>query len=189
MAMVVLLGMTLIGAGGCSTGVSTVAIPSTADTDRVCHMFSAAAVRTVSGEKAPAVEDQEFLVDSAAGRLSDGRCVLRAGDVYLRADLRWKPTAADRAEARSDLSSPPKDVTVRSIPDGEGIGFVRTTRAAKGQVVGALLRGQYELALVLTGVPEPRDSLTDAQALILQMADALAIPVSESAERPKAPRG
>ncbi|MDQ1286449.1 MAG: hypothetical protein QG622_14 [Actinomycetota bacterium] len=185
----VLMCVMLVGVSGCATGVSTTAIPSVAGTDRICRMFSEAAVRTVAGGKDPKVTQSHVNVEPQEGSLLGSVCVIEAGDMYLKVNVNWQGDPGIRAREKAELALPPSDEKVRVFPAEAGVGYISTTRAREAGIDGTLLRGQYKLTVSLNNVPAPRDAIADAQALVLQVTDALAIPVSESAARPKAPRG
>ncbi|MDQ1286447.1 MAG: hypothetical protein QG622_12 [Actinomycetota bacterium] len=168
-------------------GVSATVIPSTVGSDRVCRMLSASDVRTVAGSVQPKVRRENINLDPVQGWLLGAACILDAGDVSLSLTVDWVSQAADRTRAKAELSTP-ADSDARMFPAEAGTGFVRTTRSTPSEVSGSLLRGQYRIDVSLAGAPKVRDAAADAQALVLQVAEALAIPVSESAARPKAPR-
>lgn len=188
-AAVVLVVAVVAGTVGCDRG-SNAPVPTTIPTaagDRICRMVSGESVRTIAGGAKPSVRNAHLGTEPGTGYLTTGVCELRAGDVYLKLNVNWRPSESDRSRARDDLSRLPSDETSRAFPAEQGIGFVTTTRASPGQIDGGLLRGQYQLGVVLAGVSDSRDRLADAQALLLQAAGALALPVAASAPRPGVP--
>jgi hypothetical protein len=152
-------------------------------------MFSRSAVRTVGGGEEPKVTDSNVNAQPDNGALIGAVCVVEAGDLYVKVNVNWRSAPGQRARAKADLASPPPDERTKAFPSSEGVGYVRTTDAHEGEIDGSLLRGQYTADIVLSGVPESRDRLADAQALLSQAVDALNIPVDENAPRPTARQG
>lgn len=172
-----------VGLAGCGS-VPTTPIASTAGDDRICRMLSRPAVRTAAGGEEPKVTKSHVNQQPGDGALIGAVCVVEAGDLYLKVNVNWQSLPGRLDQDRAELASPPPDEGARVFPPSEGVGYVRVAGASEGEIDGSLLRGRYRLDIVLIGVPEPRDRLADAQALLLQAADALGVPVDESAPRP-----
>jgi hypothetical protein len=175
------LAVAVTGAAGCDR-VSQDPIPTTVSGKRICGLFSDRDVRTVSGAD-PHVRSQHVNPEPVTGYLLDAVCEIDAGDVYVRVNVTWYPPVS-RAEIRADLSQP-LDGDARAFPADQGIGSVRTEQSAVKNIYGALLRGQYKINIQMQGVSDSRDPLADAQAFVLQAVTSLALPVSDTAERPK----